>query len=329
MIVPTANKDSLHRVLTMMQMIPLYPRWVTAKSLHSGLSDQGFSVTKRTIERDLNRFSTLLGLVSVDSPEGFKWSYAKDNHISFIPSLSTAEALSLKMAQQHLSFHLPPFLLTSMQAIFNKADKVLSENRPLIQWLSKVSVLPPGIPIKAHTNDPDILATLYRGLMENRKVAIRYFRNKSSYHVALLGLIVRDNKLVFVCRYDGFEDIRMILAHRVKEAMLLDDTHDDAIDVQSYSQSGQPGSKLAEDEIRLELEVTGYIKLLLSESNIGKKQTLTEIDDNWSKASVTLPHTQELEHWLMAHITNIKITSPESVRNRVIEKLTKGLEQHG
>lgn len=326
---PAANKDSLNRVLTMMQMIPLYPRWVTAKKLHSGLSDQGFSVTKRTIERDLIRFSTQLGLTSVDSPEGFKWSYARDNNVSFVPSLSIAEALSLKMAQKHLSFHLPPFLFTSMQAIFNKADRVLSSNQALNQWPSKVSVLPPGIPIKPHSNDPEILATLYRGLMENRKVSIRYFKNKRFFKVALLGLIVRDNKLVFICRYEGFEDIRMILAHRIHDAVLLDETHKDETDVQSYTLSGQPGAKLTTEEIRLEIEVTGYVKLLLSESKVGKDQTLDEIDENWSKAAFTLPHTQELEHWLMANIASIKIISPTTVRERVVEKLTKGLKQNG
>ncbi|GAA0341135.1 hypothetical protein GCM10009092_02080 [Bowmanella denitrificans] len=311
---PAANKDSLIRLLTMMQMIPLYPRWITAKSLHQGLADQGYDVTKRTIERDLNRFSTILGLVSVDSPEGNKWSYSRDTQVSFLPALSNAEALSLKMVQQHLNHHLPPFLFTNMQAMFSKAERVLQDSHNLSHWVFKVAVVPPGIPIRPHQDDPNVIATLYRGLLENRKVKIRYRNQKQDYSVSLLGLIVRDNKLVFVCYYEGFKDTRMILAHRVRSAELEDEKHSEAFDLQQYAQSGQPGSAITNEDITLEMEVRGYVKLLLSESTIGKHQSMQTKDECWSSVSVMLPYTRELEHWLMSHINDIKIIGPQSLK---------------
>lgn len=325
---PAANKDSLIRLLTMMQMIPLYPRWITAKTLHEGLGVQGYEVTKRTIERDLNRFSTILGLVSVDSPEGNKWSYSRDTQFSFLPSLSTAEALSLKMVQEHLNHHLPPFLFTNMQAMFSKADKVLHNNDTLKQWLDKVAVVPPGIPIRPHQNDPEVLATLYRGLLENRKIRIRYRNQKKEHCISLLGLIVRDNKLVFVCYYEGFKDARMILAHRVRSAELVDDKHSETFDLQRYAHSGQPGSAITNEDIILEIEVKGYVRVLLNESTIGKRQSIQPKNEHWSTVSVILPHTLELEHWLMSHINDIKILKPKIVKQRVVKKLTMGLEQN-
>lgn len=326
---PAANKDSLVRLLAMMQMIPIYPRWVSAKSLHAGLSDQGYTVTKRTVERDLNRFSTVLGLVAVDSPEGYKWSYASDNQTAFLPDLSAPEALSLKMVQKHLTHHLPPFLFANMQAIFSKADKTLNKKAPFVQWVHKVAVIPPGIPIRPHISEPDTLAVLYRGLMENRKVRVHYGRNVRSHVISLLGLIVRDNKLVFVCFYEGFTDTRMILAHRVKSAELTELTHEHKIDISQYATSGQPGSALSNDDIVLNIQAKGYIRKLLLESTIGKRQSVTTLDDTWSNVSVTLPHTRELEHWLKAHIEDIKIISPTDLKERVLAHLQAGISQNG
>lgn len=325
---PAANKDSLIRLLKMMQMIPLYPRWVTAKSLHEGLDAEGYSVTRRTVERDLNRFSTLLGLINVESPEGNKWSYSHDTQFTFLPALSAAEALSLKMVQQHLSHHLPPFLYTNMQAMFSKAEKALQDNRSLKAWLNKVAVVPPGIPIKPHQNNPEVLDTLYRGLLENKKVSIRYHRQPKTFTVSLLGLIVRDNKLVFVCHYEGFKDTRMILAHRVKDAKLAESTHNETFDLQQYAYSGQPGSAITNEKIELQMEVKGYVRLLLNESTIGTNQSIAEKNDDWSSVSVTVPHTLELEHWLMSHINDVKIIAPAIVKKRVIEKLQLGIKQN-
>lgn len=325
---PTASTDSLIRLLTMMQMIPLYPRWITAKSLHEGLGVRGYKVTRRTVERDLNRFSTILGLVSVDSPEGNKWSYSSDTSWSFMPALSSDEALSLKMVQQHLNHHLPPFLFTNMQAMFSKADKALQKNDMLKQWLNKVAVVPPGLPIRPHQNQPDILPTLYQGLLENRKVKIRYRNKKQEYCISLLGLIVRDNKLVFVCYYEGFKDTRMILSHRVNYAKLLDETHGETFDLLKYVHSGEPGSAVTNENITLKMEVKGYVRVLLNESTIGKQQSVEHKDDNWSFVSVMLPNTLELEQWLMSHINDIKILGPDSIKQRIMKNLTLGLEQN-
>lgn len=322
---PAANKDSLLRLITMMQMIPFHPRWVTAKSIHEGLTFEGYEISRRTVERDLNRFSTILGLISSESPEGNKWSYASDSQLSFLPALSPSEALSLKMVQQHLTHHLPPFLFTNMQALFNKSKGVLSKSKMLNHWVSKVAVVPPGLPIRSHKIAPETLNTLYKGLLENRKVRITYRNRKKEYVVALLGLIVRDNKLVFVCHYDGFTDTRMILAHRIHSAILLDETYDNSFDVQQYANSGEPGGVIGDKSITLELEVKGYAKTLLSESSIGTNQIETKIDDVWSSVSVTLPHSQELEHWLCSHINDIRILGPVLVKERVIKRLNEGL----
>lgn len=322
---PAAKKDALLRILSMMQFIPIFPKWITAKSLHTKLVDNGFDVSKRTIERDLNTFSTLMGLVSGESPEGNKWSYSQQAEFTYLPAVSPEEAVSLKLIQKHLNQHIPPHLFSALTSLFAKSDRVLKGNKAYKTWLDKVAVVPPGIAIKPHNIPADITETLYRGLLENRKVSIRYKTSKRASVVKLLGLIVRDNKLVFACQYEGYVDTRLILAHRVSSAELLDDTYNNHFHLLEYIGQGEMGSALSTGAVTLELDVKGYVLRLLNESSIGSKQQLTEIDKTWSRLTVELPHSKELEHWLQAHIQDLKIIGPEKVKTRVYEALKQGL----
>ena len=45
------------RYLTMLRMVPRYPRSITTTELASRLEEQGFSVTMRSIQRDLEKLS--------------------------------------------------------------------------------------------------------------------------------------------------------------------------------------------------------------------------------------------------------------------------------
>lgn len=76
----------------------------------------------------------------------------------------------------------------------------------------------------------------------------------------------------------------------------------------------------------LELEAKGYSKTLLSESSIGTNQIETKTDDVWSSVSVTLTHSQELEHWLCSHINDIRILKPLVVKERVLHRLKEGIK---
>jgi predicted DNA-binding transcriptional regulator YafY len=310
----------------MMKRIPTEPIGISAKILHNYLNDKGYVVSKRTVERDLNTIEILVGLTCRNSPEGHQWSYQKNTSFAFLPYLSAEEAVSIKLLEKHLRLNLPPHLFSTLTSLFNASEETLKTKKSYSAWLDKVALIPPGITIRPHKIPDNITETLYRGLLENKKVKIRYKQSQRVSVVKLLGLVVRDNKLVFACQYAGYTDTRMILAHRVTEAeLLLDESYIPNFDLQQYIASGEIASALSPGNIKLELEVKGYVLKLLQESVIGQNQRITEIDQQWSKAIVELPHSKELEHWLQAHIQDIKIIQPEAVKTRVYKALRDGL----
>lgn len=156
-------------------------------------------------------------------------------------------------------------------------------------------------------------------------IEVSYGRLKSPRKVKPLGLIIRNNKLVLPCIFDGYDDIRLILAHRISHARLTDITFTDDFDLAEYIDSEAPRNLISGGDISLELDVTGVAATILRESTIGKCQKLQAIDEKWWRFSATLKHTFELEHWIKGHIDCIRIVQPASLKQRIVQQLQAGL----
>lgn len=141
-------KDTLIRIVSMLGLIPLYPRWTTARQLHTALTAKGFDVSKRTVERDLNTISVLFELVDSDSPDGKKWSFNREAKHTYLPSLSLEEALSLKMTQQHLRLFLPANVFATLDALFKKADDVIRHQPAYAVGVKKLRLSRPAWTLK-------------------------------------------------------------------------------------------------------------------------------------------------------------------------------------
>ena len=325
-------KDTLVRIVSMLGLIPIYPRWTTARLLHTALLARGFDISKRTVERDLNNVSSLFELIDEETSEGRKWSFSRDAKQVFLPSLSIEEALSLKMTQQHLKLFLPANVFNTLNTLFKKADDVISQQPAYAQWSQKVAVIPPGLDIKTHEIPLEISKIIYAGILNNKMIEVTYGRLRNPRKIKPLGLIIRNNKLVIPCIFDGYNDVRIIVAHRIKQAQLTTFSFAEDFNLAEYVNSDAPRNLIVADDIFLELKVRGVAATMLQESTIGKNQRLDKVDETWWLFSATLKHTFELEHWIKGHIDSIRIIKPLFLQQRIVSQLQAGLTlqtQHG
>ena len=66
--------ETLLRQWAMLRLIPRHPRRIDSGTLQSELQKLGYDMTLRTIQRDLNKLSAVLPLVSDQSkPQGWWW----------------------------------------------------------------------------------------------------------------------------------------------------------------------------------------------------------------------------------------------------------------
>ncbi len=71
-------KDTVARLLTLLRHIPRAPSFVATTTLQEKLRDRGFSVDMRTVQRDLNRLSSLFSLMCDERVTPYRWSFTKD-----------------------------------------------------------------------------------------------------------------------------------------------------------------------------------------------------------------------------------------------------------
>src|SRR5512137_233563 len=104
--------DVLMRQLLMLDMIPRQPRKISTSELKSRLEEEGYQVSLRTIQRDLERFSGIghFGIGSDDhKPAG--WYWLPTAGCIEIPRMDPPTALTFKLVNSHLVRLLPPACL--------------------------------------------------------------------------------------------------------------------------------------------------------------------------------------------------------------------------
>lgn len=71
--------ETLLRQWAMLRLIPRYPRRVDTNRLQDELNQQGFPITLRSIQRDLNKLSAVLPIGCDQSkPQGWWWQADAD-----------------------------------------------------------------------------------------------------------------------------------------------------------------------------------------------------------------------------------------------------------
>lgn len=322
---PAAKTKALIRVLAELKVIPISPKWVSTRDIHNHLTSTGIEVTKRTVERDLMEMTEIFGLTFGDSPEGYKWSFAYNSPHQFIPALSQDEALSLKMVEEYLQLLLPSQTFEKLTALFKKSDEVLKQSEALSRWPNLIKAIPQTLTFTPITLNQDVIDNIYTALLNQQYLTIKYHKKDKSYKIKPVGIVVRDQKLVLVCQYDGFDNYRNLLVHRIQEAIVTRQEFESNFNLQEYIDKQAVAVSLSSQKIKLVMEVKGYVKELLCESTLSTTQKITPIDNIWSRVEAELPYNLELENWLQSQIQHIKICEPEVIREKIIKKLNDAL----
>ncbi|PYU97204.1 MAG: hypothetical protein DMG08_00210 [Acidobacteria bacterium] len=216
--------DTVHRLIKTLRLIPRPPRKTEASEIRRRLETDGFAVTLRTVQRDLNHLAVHFPIRGdANKPQGWCWS----GDPILIPVLDPQSALTLKLVEQFLQPLLPSATLQSLAEQFASAGKALSNSSRLAAWPRKVRAVPRAFPLLPPKIDPKVQATIYEGLLENRQVSIQY-RSRDcgepkEHTIHPLGIVIRDQLVYLVCTFYDYDDVRQLALHRIEAAHLLPD----------------------------------------------------------------------------------------------------------
>jgi predicted DNA-binding transcriptional regulator YafY len=306
----------------MLSLIPRHPKKVDAATLQKGLEDQGYGVSRRTIQRDLQELSAQFPLHSDERSKPFGWQWMEDAKVMDIPGMEPAAALAFRLAEAYLKPLLPRSTLHYLDPHFRRAGEVLAgvKSAGIGMWPKKVRVISRGPTLHVPEVNPEVQEIVYQALFDERRFEARYRSREASrpadYEVNPLGLVFRQGITYLVCTIDDFDDIRQLALHRMSSARLLDSRrHAPAgFDLDKYIQKGEFSYPVSGTRIRLRALLDSGAAIHLHETRLSPDQKLKKSPDGRVLLQATVLDTLELRWWLLGFGDGVEVLGPKKLR---------------
>ncbi len=244
--------DARHTLLRhwhLLKKIPRYPKRISIEDLFIYLKDEYFEVSRRTIERDLQKLSETFPMAN-DGAKPSGWYWLKDATALSLPALTATEALTFKLVKEHLADLMPVSVLTHLEPFFEQAEREfqsLSQN-PLQDWPNKIAAVPSSQPLLPPAIDFKVQQAVSEALLHDRQLRLQYQNREedtpSERIVNPLAMVSRAGIIYLISSAaDSPETIRLRLMHRIHNAEVLDVStlRPDNFDLQAFIDSGQFG----------------------------------------------------------------------------------------
>lgn len=321
-------KDPLVRSLVLLGLIPRYPKSASVQELKAALEQRGFSVTARTLQRDLSeKLSTRFPLISQDDGQAYRWSFDSQAQIS-LPATDTAAALAMNLAEGHLKHLLPPGVLALLEPQFATARNHLQslQHNPLTRWAQLVRSLPNGKALLPASVDGNVWEQVANALLEQRQLQVDYLsRVKGEVKTMTLhpkGLVSRGPASYLIASVGDYTDLRHFALHRIQHAEVLSSpTRDDDFDIDAYLPTAAFTPRQGREMVELVADVHPDTTWILRETPLSEDQTLEPLpDSDWLRLHASVPDDQETLWWVFGQGEHLRVHTPQVWVQTVKEK---------
>lgn len=297
---------ALDSALVLIDVLRCIPRrgFITSTQIHTQLSASGRELTMRSLQRHLEALVQHFGIEcdTRGKPYGYRWPEgAKGLNL---PLLIPAEALLLQLARSELSSILPTRTLKSLAPLFDSARaELLAPHTPDAErrWLHKVRRIPESQPLVPPRILPQVFEAVSQALHDERKLHLTY-RNaqgqRKQASVSPLGMVQQGARLYLVCRFDGYDNQRILALPRIVSAEVGAATFDwpKGFNLADYDAEGHFGISLGR-RVRVRFLIERASGRHLVESALWADQQVMEREDAL-EITATVMETELLHRWL-------------------------------
>lgn len=328
--------ETLLRHWQTLRLIPRHPRKVTAGDICEALAEAGFSVGKRTVERDLQALSRLFPLALDDREKPYGWCWAQDAVAFDVPGVGTNEALAFLMARTYLGSVIPTSVQNQLAPYFRMAEQrldTLAGHSALASWLKKVKVIEPTLPLIAPVIPDAVEPIIHEALLLDRQCQISYLRKDASdpdqYLVNPLGLVQRGKVVYLVCTIKTYQDLRILALHRIQAAELLDSKAlcPEGFDLNAYLATGAFGWGDGKP-LKLTALFAPEAASHLYETPLSVDQRLSVQADGRVQVKATVADGKQLLWWLLGFGAAVEVVSPKALRGEVARQVLAASEKY-
>jgi len=303
---PTPHSYALDNALLILEILRRIPRrnFTTSVHLREQVAAAGYDVTLRTVQRHLDAICSRFAIEcdTRGKPFGYRWMEGAEG--LKLPMLTATEALLLQLAKSELSQLLPARALLSMAPLFASARREL-ETTPAPQverrWLKKVQRIPESQPLQPPKIAPGVFEAVSDALYRERKLHIHYRNAQGKRKLATvwpLGLVQQGVRLYLVCRFEGYDNQRILALPRIVQALVEDAPFPwpTGFDLADYCKGGDFGLSHGR-MVRLRFRIDKACGQHLLESPLSTDQTASA-QGEWLEITATVVETELLHRWL-------------------------------
>ncbi len=322
------HHDTLARLIRMLQMIPAAPGRVASTTLQSKLEDQGFSVTLRTLQRDLKSLESFFPLICDDSERPHRWSF-DPQYSQNLPAMNTDKALTLVLAYDYLYSLLPRSVVDTLAPQVREARMYLDglETNHLAWWRQRVRAISQGRALMPAPVDADIWREVTNGLLYARALDVRYqTRGKpepDTYVIHPQGLVHRESTTYLLATARDYNDILQFAVHRFIEVSASRQAYRPQadFDVDQYIARGGFGYVASDTPVTLRAWVSPELYTRLSETPLTEAQSLTRPDDTgWGYLNAEVNDEQTMLWWLQSLGAAVRVEAPTHWRDSLYDQ---------
>jgi predicted DNA-binding transcriptional regulator YafY len=329
--------DPLIRQWELLKIIPR-DRKITVKELEQKLNGLGIDVSRRTVERDLERLSIPFCLESDTRSKPYGWRYAPELEAPTIPGLRSGEALMLLLLEANLKNILPVAVADILASQFAAARHYFAKELPdlkLRQWLKKVKIVHPGQPLLAPHWPSEHQRVVYDALLHGLQLEMQYLSATSDLpkhydSVHLQGLVQYGRVIYLVVTINDYSDLRLLLLHRIKSVSLKQEPlrQIDDFDLDTYINHGGLGFGGNSHEIRLVAKFMDGVGHYLIDTPLSSDQIVDHLDLQTITISATVEETAKLHWWLTQFGPQVEVLEPKELRTLIAKRHRMAFEQY-
>ena len=319
--------DTTLRQLKLLELLPRQPRKASPQQLRESLSDIGFDVSIRTIQRDLKILSAILPLISDERDKPYGWSWHKDAD-GLNPAMDPIEALTFSLAEEYLEPIMPGKSFKRMKIFFDRANSVLKEmdKSSIRRWRDSVRVVPQWQTLIAPNIDDKAEAAIYEALLRGQQLEVRYLKRgevrAEKRIVNPLGIVLQGVVHRLICTMDEDpESPRHLPIHRFKSAVWNGNqsASPKKFNLDEFVASQNIGFLISNKMLSLEVIFSALAGFHLTETPIAKDQVLKRLEDGRYVLKVKLPDTSQIRWWLLGFGSQVEVVRPVSLRREFQE----------
>lgn len=330
----SAVHNAVARQWELLKNIPSRGPGITVNVLTERMTELGYKMTKRSIQRDLSELSALFAIQCNDQSKPYGWHWMPERSLE-VAGIELTDALSLGLVEAQLRNLVPAPLLRMLEPRFKQAQKKLaaSAGNRYAQYKDRVRYVSTGLAFQPPKVEARVLETVQDGLLEQLQIKASYtaFESPAAKELVLhpLALVQQGHLLFLVATAFDYDEPRLYALHRLASAQLTD--------VASCQPKGFSLDALLADgmmqfsngeQMALKAAVSNKLACFLTESPIASDQRLVAGKNGKYVLTASVNDSWQLDFWILSQSSEITIQGPKALKNRIRAALTAALAEY-